>query len=251
LKSLQEQVFWEIHTDNPREGPGSFKSTRRAFSALLNLPAIPTILDIGCGPGKQTIDLAAISKGHIYAIDLHKPFLDKLQEKVNKLNLSDRVYVKQHDMTSSLPFEQEYFDIIWAEGSIYIIGFDKGLINWHPYLKSGGYIAVTEVSWLKQNPPAEVVRFWHQNYPAMQTIEGNLSIIQQSGYKLVDYFTLPENDWWEDYYCFIEQKIIKLEKQYQNTEEALKIIDVEKQEINLFKKYHSYYGYVFYIAQKN
>jgi len=45
------EIFFEIHRDNPREGPGSFEATRKAYSALSSLPDKPVILDIGCGPG--------------------------------------------------------------------------------------------------------------------------------------------------------------------------------------------------------
>jgi hypothetical protein len=48
---MVSDVFFEIHADNPREGPGDFNSTKRAFLAMKNLPGKPKILDIGCGPG--------------------------------------------------------------------------------------------------------------------------------------------------------------------------------------------------------
>ena len=78
-----DEVFFEIHSDNPREGPGSFESTKQAFDSLTNLPLIPKILDIGCGPGKQTFDLLEMSDANIIAIDNHQPFLDTIQNRIN------------------------------------------------------------------------------------------------------------------------------------------------------------------------
>ena len=69
-------IFWEIHSDLPREGPGDSTSTARAYAAASDLPPQPKILDIGCGPGMQTLDLAKLSGGEIIAIDFHQPFLD-------------------------------------------------------------------------------------------------------------------------------------------------------------------------------
>lgn len=248
MNPLQEQLFWQIHSDNLREGPGSFASTRKAFSMLQELPAVPHILDIGCGPGKQTLDLAMLCSGIIHAVDLHRPFLDRLQDKAKRLRLAQRIHLHNCDMTV-LPFEPGTFDLIWAEGSIYVIGFEKGLRDWKRYLRPGGQIAATEISWLQDNPPEELADFWRQNYPAMQDILGNLSSIEKAGYKINDYFTLPESDWWEDYYNHIEGKIRQLEVKYAHDERARKVLDLEQQEIDLFRKYSSYYGYVFYVAQ--
>ncbi len=52
------ELFFEIHSGLPREGPGDDASTRKAFSMVPSLPASPLILDIGCGPGMQTLELS-------------------------------------------------------------------------------------------------------------------------------------------------------------------------------------------------
>lgn len=244
----QEQIFFEIHRDNPREGPGSFESTRRAYSALRGLPDKPRILDVGCGPGKQTLDLARISSAEIYAIDNHEIYINKLKQIIREKNLDNRIFPIVADM-ASLDFDEGYFDVIWAEGSIYIIGFKRGLELWKPLLKSRGYLAATEVSWLKNDPPAEVRQFWESGYPAMKTIEENLAIIHEAGYGLIEHFTLPESAWW-DYYFPIEKKIERMKTKYQDDPAALEVLEAEAQEIELYRKYSEYYGYVFYVMQK-
>ena len=50
------EVFWEIHSGLPREGPGDIKSTRMVRLMLKDLPRNPRILDVGCGPSMQTIE---------------------------------------------------------------------------------------------------------------------------------------------------------------------------------------------------
>jgi len=74
------KIFWEIHNSLPRKGPGDNKSTRKAYKMLKELPENPRILDIGCGPGMQTIELAKISNGEIIAVDSHQPFLEQLKK---------------------------------------------------------------------------------------------------------------------------------------------------------------------------
>lgn len=242
------KIFFEIHEGLPREGPGSFESTQKAYSMLSNLPADPKILDIGCGPGMQTLDLSRLTNGSIISIDNHPTFLEVLRKKVVQNGLSDRIFVQEGDMFN-LHFEEKSFDVIWAEGSIYIIGFERGLREWKPLLKFGGYLAVTEVSWLKPDAPAEIKKFWEENYPAMHDIDSNLKILQGAGYHPVGHFTIPESSWWDDYYNPIEKKLVTLCEKYKNDDQALQILKIEQQEIDYFREYAEFYGYVFYIAQ--
>src|SRR3954462_11324326 len=72
----QRAVFFEIHSGLPREGPGDAASTVRAYRAIGELPASAHILDAGCGPGAQTLDLAAVARGRITGVDNHRPYLE-------------------------------------------------------------------------------------------------------------------------------------------------------------------------------
>ncbi len=242
-----EAIFWEIHSGNPREGPGSLASTRRAFD-MLSLQKRPTVLDIGCGPGRQTLDLATLCRGRIFALDLHRHFLRELSTKATADGFGDRITVIQGDM-AHLPFQPESFDLIWAEGSIYIIGFQKGLVLWRPYLKLEGHIAVTEVTWLKTDPPRELAEFWRA-YPAMTDTRGNATKIRDAGYKLVGHFALPPEAWWDDYYSPIAHKIPRLRTKYRGDRAALAIISEEEVELEMHRKYSDYYSYVFYVMRK-
>ncbi len=244
------EIFFEIHQDNPREGPGDFESTKKAFSAMKNLPDMPQILDIGCGPGKQTIDLSKISTGNIVAIDNHQPYLNRLIDTIASFNLKNRIQVQNKDMFN-LDFTPNYFDVIWSEGAIYNIGFEKGLTSWKQFLKKNGFIAVTEISWLKNNPPKEIQNYWYAEYPNMQSIESNVEIIIKCGFNIIDYFVLPEKSWWENYYNPIKKRISNLKLKYSENEDATRILELEEREMEMYKKYSDYYGYVFYIMQSN
>jgi ubiquinone/menaquinone biosynthesis C-methylase UbiE len=240
-------AFFEIHKDNPREGPGDNASTRRAFAMLKDLPPQPRILDIGCGPGMQTLELARISDGHIIAVDNHQPFLDILHRRAQEAGLSDRIEVRVQTMFD-LEFPSRSFDVIWAEGAIYIIGFKKGLEEWRDYLKPGGFLAVTEVSWLKPEPPPALKNFWDINYPDIKTPEENSRTIRDSGYIETGHFVLPESAWWE-YYNPLLKRISMLRAKYAGNPEVLQELDAEQAEIAMYRKYHDYYGYVFYIMR--
>jgi len=242
------EIFFDIHKDIPRQGSGRDKYTQKAYDMIPKLEQ-PLILDVGCGPGLQTIKLAKLSGGKIFAIDIHQPYLEQLRQSAEKEEVLDRIEILNKSMFN-MDFPEEYFDIIWAEGSIFIIGFEKGLEEWKKYIKKDGYLAIHEMAWLKDNPPQEILDFWEQVYPAITTIENNLEIIKKCNYKLIGHFPLPEDAWWELYYTPLEKRLKKLEIKYKNNTRALEMINEEYKEINLFRKYNEWYGSVFYMMQK-
>ncbi|PYN11235.1 MAG: SAM-dependent methyltransferase [Candidatus Rokuibacteriota bacterium] len=179
------RLFWELHSGLPREGPGSDDSTREALRLVGRLPDEPRILDIGCGPGMQTLVLARETYGRIIAVDRHQPYLDELDRRAKRQWLSDRIHTINASMMA-LDLPDETFDLIWSEGAIYVMGFEQGLRAWKRLLKPGGAIAVTEVSWLGPPIPDDVRRFWTAAYPAMTDTAGNLRTIEMAGYAPLD-----------------------------------------------------------------
>ena len=241
------EFFWVIHSGLPREGPGDNQSTRRAYMMLKDLPKNPRILDVGCGPGMQTVELAKLSGGQIVALDFHEPFLEQLKEAAKKEGVNNRVKAVKGDMRN-LKFEDGSFDVVWSEGAIFIIGFENGLREWKRLLTPQGYVVVSELCWLKHDVPQEAKDYMMQMYPVIKTIEENIEIIQNSGYRLVGFFVLPSKSWWDNYYNPIEAKLPSLKARYKD-DKALQVIAYEETEIEMFRKYSDYYGYVFYIMQ--
>ncbi|MBN1280210.1 MAG: class I SAM-dependent methyltransferase [Candidatus Thermoplasmatota archaeon] len=241
-------VFFDIHKGLPREGSGRDEYTQRAFEMI---PALerPRILDIGCGPGLQTIHLARLTDGPITALDIHQPYLDNLTTLAEREHFSQRITTVNQSM-DAIKFPDESFDIIWAEGSIFIIGFERGLREWKRFLRPQGYLAVHEMAWLKDNPPQEIKAYWEKVYPEIKTIEKDLKIIERSGYRLLGHFALPDDAWWEFYYTPLEKRVKQLRTKYAENPEALEMLRLEQEEIDLFRKYHSWYGSVFYVMQK-
>lgn len=243
------EIFLEVQSGLPRQGPGSQQSTLKALSYCNKLPKEPSILDVGCGPGMQTLVLAQTLNCKITAIDMTEEYLSQLRESAEAANLSDRISIINMDM-NELSFETESFDLIWAEGSAYIMGVENALNDWRSYLKPDGYIAFTELVWLKSNPPGELFEFFQKEYPSMTNVESNLSIIRSSGYEIVGNFTLPDSTWWDDYYTPLETKILQLNKKFKDDSEALNIINTTRLEIEMKRLYPEWYGYEFFIARK-
>lgn len=243
-----DELFYEIHNDLPREGPGDNESTLRAFRMLDKLPGNARLLDIGCGPGMQTVQLAKALNGTITALDNHQPFLDQLKASACREKVLDKITIVNGSMFE-MSFPPRSFDIIWSEGAIFIIGFERGLKEWKKYLKNGGYLVVSELSWLRQDGPPEVKEFFQREYPVMLPVSQNLKIIEDAGYSPIGSFVLPESSWWDNYYLPIEKKMKQLPRKYPGSAEMKQFIDMHREEIEMYREYSAYYGNVFFIMQ--
>ena len=243
------EYFYELFEALPRGGPGDNESTRRAFSAMTKRPEQPLVLDIGCGPGVQTIELAKLSQGKVIAIDNHQAFLSKLAKNATEAGLSDQIIPKNISMLD-MDFEEYTFDIIWSEGALYFMGFQNGLKRCHQLLKNDGYLAVTEIVYLVNDPPAPLIQYFENEYPDIKTVQDKIDLIQNERFDLISHFTLPNSSWLDHFYLPMEKELTRLIRKYDGNEIALGIFEEIKNEINLYKKFSDFYGYEFFIMQK-
>jgi ubiquinone/menaquinone biosynthesis C-methylase UbiE len=240
----------DLHKDSERQGPGSERETLKALD-LITLPAdeLLKIADIGCGTGASTMTLAQNTPSRITAVDIFSDFLHELDKKAEKLGLSDKITTLEKSM-DQLPFENEEFDIIWSEGAIYNIGFENGVRMWNPFLKKGGYLAVSEITWTDLKRPEKIQDFWNQDYPEIDTAGAKISVLEKHGFVLEGFFNLSEETWIQNYYQPLEMRLEAFLKRHNYVELAVKVADDTKAEIDLFQTYKKYYSYGFYIAKK-
>lgn len=249
INDFDFDLICEYFSQFERQGPGSIEVTIKALSFIDNLKPESKIADIGCGTGGQTMVLAQNAPGQITAIDLFSKFIDQLNARAAQLNLQDRIKGIQGSM-ENLPFQEEELDLIWSEGAIYNIGFEKGLNEWKKYLKKGGYIAVAEASWFTEERPKEIQEYWNNAYPEIDTIPNKVAQLQKAGYIPVAVFILPENCWTDNYHVpqtKIEEDFLNKHKGNPTVEGFIEEI---RKEIWLYSQYKEYYGYVFYIGNK-
>lgn len=244
------ELFYEVfNADLPRQGPGDNESTKQAYSYLKNLRVEPYILDVGCGVGMQTLELARITNGKILALDNHQPFLDKLEESIKALGLTSQITIINRSMLD-MDFNANTFDVIWSEGAVFIYGFDKALEDWQSFVKEGGYIVLSELCWFKDSPPKEICDFLMDAYPPLRNIEDNIKSIKNSGLSLISHFNIPDSSWTDNYFIPLERSINKVSEKYKNEDETLRNLDNFMIEIEMFRRYSEYYGYTFFIMRK-
>ena len=241
------RVFFELHSALPREGPGSRECTARALTLADALPGRPRLLDIGCGPGMQTLDLAELlPQARITAVDNHAPYLAELQRRAAERGVARRVTTVLADMRA-LPFAAASFDLLWCEGAAYIMGVGNALKAWRPLLAPGGRLALTEAVWLRPDPPAALRRWWDAGYADMRDVAGCRQLVADCGYRLLGDFVLPEAAWWDDYYRPMEARLARLTPAYSGDDTAQTVLQDARDEIEMYRTYAPYYGYVFLV----
>jgi len=208
---VTEEAIFQLNKDRLRKR--LLKYTRKAFRMLPQLDK-PRILDVGCGSGFPTMELARLSQGELIGIDIDQPALDKFTRKIREAGLNDRVQAVNCSIFD-MEFPDESFDIIWAEGSIHVIGFERGLKEWKRFLKPNGFIVV---------------------HDEKGNITEKLAQISSCGYDLLGYFVLNEDTWRDEYFAPLEKLIGSTRTKRPADPRVLEALQNAQWEIDMFKK---------------
>ncbi|WP_316574411.1 class I SAM-dependent methyltransferase [Nocardia canadensis] len=235
-------AIFALHHNLPRQGPGSDETTRHLLRLANHGRPRPRVLDVGCGPGRAALLLAAEADAHVVAVDLHQPFLDELAGTAAEQDLSERISTVNCSM-DRLPFPDHSFDIIWAEGAVYNIGFGTALQAWRRLLAPNGVLVVTEIEWSTATPAPPTKTFWAGSYP-LRTTEENRAAAQSAGYRVSAHYPLPESDWWDEYYTLLSERLDTADPTRPGMAEA---ISTQREEIALRREYGADYRYAGYV----
>ncbi|MCQ2236423.1 MAG: class I SAM-dependent methyltransferase [Bacteroidales bacterium] len=242
------KMIAEFFSALPQQGPGSDAMTLRAMKYLSSIPRDARIADLGCGTGRQTALLAkSFPEAEILAEDLLPEALEGLKSRmiVNHIN---NVYPVECSM-DALPWEKESLDVIWAEGSIYNIGFERGLGYWHDFLKPSGILALTDCCYLLDERPDDD-GWLERNFVDITFVADKVAIMEHKGYKLLGSFSLPSSCWTEDYYKPMLPAMARFLSDNPGNPTAEFFVARLHEEMDHYKRFGAYYGYVFFIARK-
>jgi SAM-dependent methyltransferase len=244
------ELLLDLHLDGARQGPGSDQATRTAIG-LAGLEGMTdlAIADIGCGTGASTLVLAQDLDAQITAVDLVTPFLDRLGDIAARRSLAERIDTLAVSM-DELDFDGQSLDVIWSEGAIYNIGFEAGVRSWRRFLRPDGVLAVSEITWLTDQRPAELEDYWTSEYPEVATASTKLAVLEASGYSPLGYFPLPESCWLDHYYRPMQRRFGAFLDRHGHSAAAIEIVEAERHEIDLHERYSDFVGYGFYIATR-
>lgn len=232
-----ESIFYGLDRLGPSDNDDSLRALR-----LLPIHS-GHVLEIGCGKGATTHLIVQHSDFTLTALDNDEYHLNCLKEKIKNKSFEDRISTICASMTT-MPFERGQFDLIWSEGSAYIMGVKQALKQWQLFLKPHSYLVITDLIWLTDSPDFEVMAFWQKNYPGMVTKEQRSKDMIKAGYEILDSFTQSEQSW-RNYLEPLKQKLNKLE----NVDFKSNALNDLRQEIQIHEQYLGQYGYQVFILK--
>lgn len=133
------ETYWNTGKDTFSGDQQGYAENFRNWMAshLSGLPAATPILEVGCGDGSFTKELARYSP-NITAIDISE---SQIAENARRFN---GITFRQHDVAEQFPFEDNSFGVIWCSEVLEHL-FDPAfaLREMRRILKPGGKLLVT------------------------------------------------------------------------------------------------------------
>lgn len=243
-----DQAFFKLHGDLPRQGVGADWCTREALKRLPPLRKPPAIIDLGCGPGRQTIVLAQHFRSPVQAVDQCAPFLEQMADAAQAAGVADLITARHEDFRT-LPDAPGSFDLVWSEGATKLLGFEQAVALWAPLLRARGILVVSDYTWLADPRPPELERYWNGVYPGMGDLQTNLARAKQAGLTVFDHFTLPRSAWWDEYYAPLSRRVAALRDDARNDPALADLLAAAQEEITLFQRWSDRYGALFYLMR--
>ncbi len=207
------------------------------------------MLDLGCGPGAQTLALAsALPQADIVAVDVLESMVAEAGRRIADAGVGERVEAVAGDMIAP-PVKPGSQDLIWCEGAIYNVGVTEALTGWRPLLRLGGTVVFSEVVWLVAAPPGEALAWWTAEYPPMSDRAGVEARIAAASYRTIGSFVLPASGWWDEYYAPMQGRVADLRARLSDDPVALEVAAQAEAEIDIFRRYSECYSYEFFVVQ--
>ena len=230
-------LFYEVFEGMERQGPGDEGAALRLLRGIPEGEPLARAVDMGCGTGAGALFLAERTDAAVTAIDNYRPFLDRLDAEAAEKGCGERITSREASM-SEPPFEAGSLDLIWSEGSAYLMGFENALKSWCPLLREGGFLVVSEMCWFTDDRSPEAERFWSGHYPDIRTADERTAQAKALGYQVLDAFPLPQAAWGR-FFADMGERIAELRAKrgdhrvYRDCEE----------EMELFARFGEEFGY--------
>lgn len=202
--------------------------TERAYRMLPETEHY-SLLDIGCGTGQPTMKLAELTGGKVTGIDIDRDALAVFGESVREAGLDGRVKALEMSLTE-MDFPPESFDLIWAEGSAWVTGFEAALRDWIRFLSPGGFLVI---------------------HDAVGDIVARGRMINEAGYTLLGCLLLDQEDWLEGYCAPLEEMVDRIAGELPEDPEVVAAMEKDRQEITMMRENPDMARSVYFIMAKD
>ena len=126
-----------------------FNHIKQRSYALMQIQPGHKVLDLGCGPGTDTIPLASLVgvKGQVIGADYDEAMIAEAEHRTEQAGLDTWVNHMRVD-AMSLPFKTDYFDSCRSERLFeHLLNPAQALSEMTRVTKSGGWVVVLDTDW--------------------------------------------------------------------------------------------------------
>lgn len=235
-----------------RHCPGSDEMTRRVLKQIRLKNPEPSVIDLGFGTGEQTLELIRRYNVPVIAFEQNPGYALPFAGKVEKLGLGHMVEICGGCL-EKLPYGEHAFDLILSEGGIRYLDFCQRIHLWRPFLKPGGYLALSELCLRTDKElPDELYEYLETAFPwkEIDTAESLKGQIREAGYKLCGQFPFPDDCWMRNYYREMQGWYEDLPDKKKNSRQGGIICRYIEESIYMYMMYREYFGYVYFILRK-
>lgn len=160
--------------------PGGFAATRRLLERELAESGLK-VLEVGCGTGKSACHLAG-SGFRVTALDRRPLMLEKARKRAEQEGISGIEWI-QGDV-QALPFEDESFDVVFAESVTIFTDIPVTFAEYHRVLKPNGRLLDRELVLHAPMPEPiyrEITGFF--KFDAVPTVDEWLGHLRRAGFR--------------------------------------------------------------------
>ena len=205
------------------------------------------VLDIGCGYGDASCNLASEFRCKVTACDISNENINYARQAAIDRNVSHLITFVTADF-QTLDYSNTPFELILAEGGLLsFISRRKGIEQSSNWLIPGGWFAFSDLVLLTENIPEEILSIFENDrfhYESEQSYRNLLSEIDLD----IHFMSLIPPSGWDNYYAHMARRLEDSRGFFADRKIKLAF----HREIDVFYRLEAYryIGYLFCIARK-
>ena len=205
------------------------------------------ILDLGCGYGDASSNMAQQFRCRVVALDMSEENIDFARRLAESRNVSHLIAFETQDLLKS-DFTDKPFDLVLAEGGVFsFVSRSKGLERAASWLLTRGWLAFSDLIFLSEKAPDEIKNIFDDSTYHYESETSYRALLRNAGFDVHLMCLVPQSGW-DNYYAHMARRLEDEKGFFSNKRIKLAF----HKEIDVFYRLEGfkYVGYLFCIARK-